>query len=59
MFGVDEGITHGHFTAADICFLIALIVFVIAAVMAYGVKTLWATLVAGGLAAASLGLLLL
>jgi hypothetical protein len=59
MFGADEGITHGHLVAADICFLIALIVFVIAAVMAYGVKTLWATLVAAGLAAASLGLLLL
>ena len=59
MFLVDEGITHGHLTAADVCFLVALIVFAIAAFMAYGVKTLWATLVAAGLAAVSLGFLLL
>jgi len=60
MFGVDEGITHGHLSAADICFLVALIVFVIAAVMTWPLaNTRWATLVAAGLAAVSLGLLLL
>ena len=59
MNAVDDGIINGSLNLADICFLIAVIVFVIAAVMAYGVKTLWATLVAAGLAAASLGLLLL
>lgn len=59
MYAVDEGITHGHFTAADICFLIALIVFAIATFLAYGTKTLWATLVAAGLAVVSLGWLLL
>jgi hypothetical protein len=60
VIGVDQGITHGHFTAADICFLIALIVFVIAAVMTWPLaNTRWATLVAAGLAAISLGWLLL
>jgi uncharacterized membrane protein YeiB len=57
MLLVDEGISHGHFTFADICFLVALIVFAIAAFLAYGAKTLWATLVAAGLVAVSLGFL--
>jgi hypothetical protein len=59
MLLVDEGISHGHLTAADICFLVALIVFGIAAFLAYGTKTLWATLIATGLAVSALGFLLL
>ncbi len=57
MYAVDDGIVNGSLTFADICFLVALIVFAVAAFMAYGVKTLWATLVAVGLAALSLGFL--
>ena len=60
LLAVDEGISHGHLTAADICFLVAAIVFIIAAVMTWPVAaTRWATLVAAGLAAISLGFLLL
>jgi hypothetical protein len=59
MLAVDDGIVSGNLNAADICFLVAFIVFLIAAFLAYGVKTLWATLVAAGLAAVSLGFLLL
>lgn len=60
MLATDAGITNGHLTAADICFLIAVIVFVIAAVMTWPIaNTRWATLVAAGLAAVSLGFLLL
>lgn len=59
MIAVDDGIASGNFNVADICFLIAVIVFLIAGFIAYGVKTLWATLVAIGLAAVSLGLFLL
>ena len=59
MIAVDDGIVSGNLTLADICFLVALIVFGIAAFLAYGTKTLWATLIATGLAVASLGLLLL
>jgi hypothetical protein len=57
MPAVDDGIINGSLNLADICFLVALIVFAIAAFLAYGVKTLWATLVAVGLAALSLGFL--
>ena len=59
MPAVDDGIVSGNLTFADIMFLVALIVFCIAAAFAYGTKTLWATLVALGLAAISLGFLVL
>lgn len=42
---------------AQVFFLIATIVFIIAAVVTYPTRTFWATLVAAGLAFASLGLL--
>lgn len=59
MVAVDDGIASGNFNLADICFLVALIVFLVGAFLAYGAKALWATLVAIGLAAVSLGWFLL
>ena len=47
------------FTLADIAFLVALILFAIGAFLAWPTKTLWAFLVALGLACVSLGLLVL
>jgi hypothetical protein len=55
MVGVDDGVVSGNFTFADIMFLVAFIVFLVGAFLAYGAKALWATLVAIGLAAVSLG----
>jgi hypothetical protein len=52
-------IAHGQLTGADISFLVALILFLIGGVIAYTVKALWATVVAVGLAAVALGLMLL
>lgn len=52
-------IASGETDWADIFFLIAVILFVVAAAVAYGVKTLWATAVAAGLVFVSLGLLVL
>lgn len=55
MFAVDDGVVSGNLTFADIMFLVAMIVFLVGAFLAYGAKALWATLVALGLAALSLG----
>ena len=56
---IADGIASGHVTAADVCFLIALIVFVLAAVISIRVKMVYIDLVATGLAAVALGWLLL
>ena len=52
-------IASGNTDWADIFFLVALILFVVAGAVAYQVKTLWATAVALGLAFVSLAWLLL
>ena len=59
MPAVDDGIMSGNLNLADICFLVVFIVFLIGAFLAWGTKTLWATLIAVGLAAVSFGLLAL
>ena len=45
---IAEGIASGHVTAADVCFLIAVIVFVLAAVLSVRVKMVYVDLVATG-----------
>lgn len=55
MNAVDDGVVSGNLTFADIMFLVAMIVFLVGAFLAYGSKAMWATLVAIGLAAVSLG----
>jgi hypothetical protein len=52
-------IASGNTAFADVMFLVALIVFVLAAVVAFQVKTFYATVIAIGLAALSLGWLVL
>lgn len=52
-------IESGNTDFADILFLVATVLFVIGAVLAYGAKALWAVLVSAGLAAVSLGWLVL
>jgi hypothetical protein len=52
-------IASGNTGFADIMFLVALILFLIAGVVAYQVKALWATVVCLGLSAVSLGWLVL
>jgi hypothetical protein len=59
LLAVDDGIFQGNFNLADICFLTAVILFVIGAIIAFQVKTLYATLISAGLAAVALGLLVL
>ena len=54
-------IASGNTGFADVCFLVALILFLIGAFVAWSVqpRALWATVVAVGLAAVSLGWLVL
>jgi hypothetical protein len=52
-------IANGNTGFADVMFLVALIVFLLAAVVAFQVKTFYATVIALGLAALSLGWLVL
>jgi hypothetical protein len=52
-------IASGEVDWADIFFLIAVILFVVGAAMAYQAKALWATVVCVGLASVSLGWLVL
>lgn len=59
MLLVDDGVTAGHLTIADIFFLVAAILAVIAGIVAYPTKTLWGTLVAFAVAAVGFGLFLL
>ena len=56
MFSV---ISSGHADFADICFLVAAILFLIGGVLAYSAKAVWATLVAAGLCVLSVGWLVL
>jgi hypothetical protein len=59
LLGVDDGIASGNANAADIFFLIAAILFGIGAIIAYSVKTFYATLIAAGLACVAIAWLLL
>ena len=52
-------IAHGHVDAADVLFLLAVILFLIGAFIAYTAKALWATVVCVGLAAVAGGWLVL
>lgn len=52
-------ISSGNTGFADIMFLVALILFLIAGAVAYQAQALWATVVCIGLAALSLGWLVL
>jgi hypothetical protein len=52
-------IAHGNTGFADIMFLVALILFLVAAVVAFQVKTFYATVLALGLASVSLAWLVL
>lgn len=52
-------IESGNVNLADILFLIAVVLFVVAAFVAFKAQALWATIVCGGLAAVSLGWLVL
>lgn len=52
-------IVHGKTGAADVFFLIAAILFGLGALIAYNVKTYYATLMAAGLCLGFIGLLLL
>lgn len=52
-------IASGNTGFADIMFLVALILFLLAGVVAFQVKTFYATVIAVGLAAVSLGWLVL
>jgi hypothetical protein len=58
----DDGIWSGHLTAADVCFMVAVILFAIAAAVCYrpmGSPEQRQLPVAAGLAAMALGLMLL
>ena len=59
LLAVDDGIAHGNNNAADVLFLIACVLFGIGAIIAYTVKTFYATLIAAGLCLVALGWLLL
>ena len=52
-------ISQGNTGFADIMFLVAFILFLIAGAVAYQAKALWATVVCVGLAAVALGWLVL
>jgi hypothetical protein len=52
-------IASGNTGFADVMFLVAMIIFLVAGFIAYQVKTFYATLIALGLAAVSLGWLVL
>lgn len=52
-------IANGNTNWADVCFLIAVVLFVLGAVVAFQVKTFYAVVLALGLAAVSLAWLLL
>ena len=52
-------IESGNVDLADILFLVAVVLFVVAAVIAYKAQAVWATVVCAGLACVSLGWLVL
>jgi hypothetical protein len=51
----DTGITSGHATLADLCFLVAVIVALVAAVIYFQTRALAAALAAVAVAALALG----
>jgi len=59
LLAADDGIFSGKLDLADLFFLIAVILFGIGAVIAYSVKTFYATLIAAGLCFVALGWLVL
>lgn len=61
LLAVDDGIVSGKAGFADMMFLVALILFIIGAVVAWSVqpRLLWATSISLGLAATALGWLVL
>ncbi len=59
LMAVDDGVVNSKNTLADILFLIAAVLFGIGAVIAYSVKTFYATLIAAGLCLVSIGWLVL
>ena len=59
LLAVDDGIWSGNLNFADVLFLIAAIVFAIAAVIAFQVKTLYAALTSVGLCAIAVAWLVL
>jgi hypothetical protein len=61
LLAADDGIFNGNNNFADVMFLVAFILFLIGAFVAWSVqpRLLWATLIAVGLAALSLGWLVL
>lgn len=59
LLAVDDGIVHGKLDVADILFLIAAVFFGIAALVAFQVKTYYATLIAAGLCLTAIGWLML
>lgn len=56
---VDDGFVHGKLDMADLFFLIAVILFAIGALIAFQVKTFYATLIAAGLCFTALGFFVL
>jgi len=56
---VIADIASGNTGFADVMFLVALVIFLVAAFVAFQVKTFYATVIALGLAALSLGWLVL
>jgi len=59
MVAMVADIASGNTGFSDVMFLVALIVFLIAAAIAFQVRTFYATAIAVGLAAVSLGWLVL
>jgi hypothetical protein len=59
ILAADDGIFSGNFNLADIAFLVALILFVIAFVVRLQARAIDAAIVAAGLACVSLGWLVL
>ena len=59
MFAVDDGIFQGNFNLADIAFLVALILFIIAFVIRLQARAIDAAIIAAGLACVAFGWLVL
>lgn len=61
MLAVDDGIFSGNANFADVMFLVAFILFIIGAIVAWAIqpRALWATVVSVGLAAVALAWLVL
>jgi hypothetical protein len=57
LLATDDGIATGHITLADVFFLLAFVLFVIGAIIAWAIqpRALWATAVSVGLALLALG----